>query len=47
MLNSEMSLLVISEILSLSVNTLTVNKKFSLPKSENLLQKIQMELSKK
>ena len=38
-----MSLLVISEILALLVNTLTPDEKYSLRNSENLLQTIQMQ----
>ena len=41
-----MSLLVISEILGLFVNTLTADDKYSLCNRENLLQSIQMQLSK-
>ena len=40
-----MSLLVISEILGLFVNTLTAEDKYSLPNWENLCQPIQMPLS--
>ena len=39
----KMSLLVISEILALLVNTLTPDEKYSLRNSENLLQTIQMQ----
>ena len=42
-----MSLLVISEILGLLVNTLTSNEEYSPHNSENLRQPIQMQLSKK
>ena len=42
----KMFLLVISEILGLLVNTLTVDNKYSLSNSENLPQPIQMQLSK-
>ena len=42
-----MSLLLISEILGLFVNAVTVDDKYSLRNSENLPQKIQMILSKK
>ena len=42
-----MSLLVISEILGLFADTLTVNDKYFLYNSENLLHQIQMPLSKK
>ena len=42
-----MSLLVISEILGLFVNTLTADDKHSRRNSENLWQSIQMQLSKK
>ena len=42
-----MSLLVISEILELFLNTLTADDKYSLRKSENFWQPIQMKLSKK
>ena len=41
------SLLVISKILSLSVNTLTADHKFSLLNRDKLTQAIQMQLSKK
>ena len=41
-----MSFLVISEILALFVNTLTVDHKYYLCNMENLQQSIQMELSK-
>ena len=43
----KMSLLVISEILELFLNTLTADDKYSLRKSENFWQPIQMKLSKK
>ena len=42
-----MSLLVISEILGLSVSTLTANDKYSFRISQNLQQPIKMQLSKK
>ena len=42
-----MSLLVICEILGLFVNTFTTNDKYCLRNSDNLLQPIQMHLSKK
>ena len=42
-----MSLLVICGILGAHVNTLTVNDKYFLCNSENFLQPIQMQLSKK
>ena len=42
-----MSLLVISEILGLFIYTLIANAKYSLRKSESLLQPSQMQLSKK
>ena len=42
-----MSLLVICEMLVLFGNTLTTDDKYSLRKSELLLQPIQMQLSKK
>ena len=42
-----MSLLVICKTLSLFVNTLTVDDKYSVRNIENLPQPIQMELSKK
>ena len=42
-----MSLLVIPEILGLFVNTLTVNDKYSLRNSEDLQQRIQMQIKKK
>ena len=42
-----MSLLVISKILGLFVNTLTVDDKYSLRNSENLRQPITMQLFKK
>ena len=42
-----MSLLVICGILGVHVNTLTVNDKYFLCNSENFLQPIQMQLSKK
>ena len=42
-----MSLLVISEILGLFIYTLIANAKYSLHKSESLLQPSQMQLSKK
>ena len=40
-----MSLLVLSEMLVLFVNTLTTDKKYSLRKRDNLQQAIQMQLS--
>ena len=43
----KMSLLVISEILGLFVNTLTADDKYSLYNSKNLQQPIEMKLSKK
>ena len=42
-----MSLLVISEILGLFVNTLTADAKHSLHNRENSMQPIQMQSSKK
>ena len=42
-----MSLLVISEILELFVNTLSSDDSYSSHKRENFLQTIQMQLSKK
>ena len=42
-----MSLLVISKILKLFVNTLTADHKYSLRNSRNLPQQIPMQLSKK
>ena len=42
-----MSLLVISEILELLVNSITTIENYSLRNSENLPQLIQMQLSKK
>ena len=42
-----MSLLVISEILGLFLNTLTTDEKYSLRNSENLSESIKMQLSKK
>ena len=42
-----MSLLVISEILGLFIYILIANAKYSLRKSESLLQPSQMQLSKK
>ena len=42
-----LSLLVISEILGLSVNTLTVSDKHSLTDTDNLLPQIQVQLSMK
>ena len=42
-----MSLLVISEILGLLVDTWTVDDKYSLRKSENLLKPIKMQLPQK
>ena len=42
-----MSLLVIPEILGLFVNTLTVNDKYSLRNSEDLQQRIQMQIPEK
>ena len=42
-----MSLLVISEILELLVNSITTTENYSLRNSENLPQLIQMQLSKK
>ena len=42
-----MSLLVVSEILGLFVNTITVNGKYSLHNTKNLRQPITMQLSKK
>ena len=42
-----MSLLVISEILRLFVHTWTVDDKYSLRKSENLLKPIKMQLPQK
>ena len=41
-----MSLLVISEILGLFLNTLTTDEKYSLRNSENLSESIKMQLSK-
>ena len=41
------SVLVISEIIGLFVNTLTVDDKYSLCNSENLCKRNQMQLSKK
>ena len=46
-LTSKRSLLVISEILWLFINTLTADEKYSLRNRENLLQLIQMILSEK
>ena len=40
------SLLVISEILGLFLNTLTTDEKYSLRNSENLSESIKMQLSK-
>ena len=40
-----MSLLVLSEMLVLFVNTLTTDEKYSLRKRDNLQQAIQMQLS--
>ena len=42
-----MSLLVLSEILGLFINTMTVDDMYSFPNNENLPQPIQMQLSKK
>ena len=42
-----MSLLVLSEILGLIINTMTVDDMYSFPNNENLPQPIQMQLSKK
>ena len=42
-----MSLLVISKILGLFVNTLTADDKYSFHNSENLREPFQMQLSKK
>ena len=42
-----MSLLVISEILGIKVNTLIADDKYSLCNSENLMKPIQMQLPKK
>ena len=42
-----MFLLVISAILSIFVNILTADHKYSLPSRKNLKQSIQMQLSKK
>ena len=42
-----MSLLVISEILGLFLNTLTTDEKYSLRNSENLSESIKMQLSEK
>ena len=42
-----LSLLVISEILGLSVNSLTVSDKHSLTDTDNLLPQIQVQLSMK
>ena len=42
-----MSLLVISEILGLFLNTLTTDDKYSLRNSENLSESIKMQLSEK
>ena len=41
------SLLVISKILGMFINTLTADEKYSVPKKDNLTQPIQMQLSKK
>ena len=46
-MNSKTSLLVISEILRLLANRLTVDDRFSLLKRNNLRQPIQFQLSKK
>ena len=43
----KMSLLVISKVLELFVKTLTADEKYSPGGSDNLLQAIQMQLSKK
>ena len=43
----KMSLVVISEILGQFVNILTASYKYSRPNGKNLLQSIQMQLSKK
>ena len=45
--NRKMSLLVLSEILGLFINTMTVDDMYSFPNNENLPQPIQMQLSKK